>query len=189
MTEKDFVEGLKQKNEKVFNELVNQYQIQLLRLVNGFLHNSEEAKEIVQDVFVEVYFSIENFREESKLSTWIYRIAVNKSLNHVQKNKNKRFLTSINPFKNNREPLNIADDDMPGLQLENSQRAMIIKQAIGDLPESQRIAFVLNKYQDLSYKDIAGVMDISLSAVESLIHRAKLSLQKKLITLHKKNLL
>ena len=192
MTEGEYIEGLKRGDEKVFREFVDQHQLSLLRLCIGFLHNEEDAKDIVQDVFIEVFQSIGQFRGDALLSTWLFRIAVNKSMNQIRKNKNKRILSNIDsvmPFKK-KAIANITDEsEISDRHLETKEQAKIIRKAIDLLPGNQRIAFILSKYQDLSYKDISGVMNISLSAVESLIHRAKLNLQKKLYNLYKKKLI
>ena len=192
MTEGEYIEGLKRGDEKVFREFVDQYQLSLLKLCIGFLHNQEDAKDIVQDVFIEVFQSIGQFRGDALLSTWLFRIAVNKSMNQIRKNKNKRILSNIDsvmPFKK-KAIANITDEsEISDRHIETKEQAKIIRKAIDLLPGNQRIAFILSKYQDLSYKDISGVMNISLSAVESLIHRAKLSLQKKLYNLYKKKLI
>jgi RNA polymerase sigma-70 factor (ECF subfamily) len=192
MTEGEYIEGLKKGDEKVFREFVDQYQLSLLKLCTGFLHNEEDAKDIVQDVFIEVFHSIGQFRGNALLSTWLYRIAVNKSLNQIKKNKNRKLMASIDSMLSARKKVisDIANEsEISDRNIEHKEQAKIIRKAIDMLPGNQRIAFVLNKYQDLSYKDISGVMDISLSAVESLIHRAKMNLQKKLYNLYKKNLI
>ena len=190
MTEGEYIEGLKRGDEKVFREFVDQYQLSLHKLCIGFLHNEEDAKDIVQDVFIEVFQSIGQFREDALLSTWLYRIAVNKSLNQIRKNKNNKLLSSIDSLLSLKKKAiaEITDDsETTDQNIEAKEQAKVIRKTIDSLPGNQRIAFILSKYQDLSYKDISEVMKISLSAVESLIHRARLSLQKKLFNLYKKN--
>ena len=192
MTDGEYIDGIKRGDEKVFREFVDQYQLSLLRLCIGFLHNEEDAKEIVQDVFVEIFQSIEKFRGDASLSTWLYRIAVNKSLNQIKKNRNRKLIERIDSvFSVHGKTLTDIKDEseISDKRIERIEQTKSIKKAIDLLPGNQRIAFILNKYQDLSYNDISRVMNISVSAVESLIHRAKLGLQKKLFTLYKKNLL
>jgi RNA polymerase sigma-70 factor, ECF subfamily len=194
MSDQDIVNGLKHGDQDTFRKLVEQHQIPLMRLCKGFLQNDEDAKDIVQETFIEVFQSIQQFRSDSKLSTWIYRIAVNKSLNHVRKNKINHLIDSLDIFSSARnssiEPrLQEQGKEQPGMKLEHDERLRHIKHAINSLPYNQRIAFVLSKYQDLSYLEVADVMEISLSSVESLIHRAKMNLQKKLFGLYKKNLI
>jgi RNA polymerase sigma-70 factor (ECF subfamily) len=83
----------------------------------------------------------------------------------------------------------IDENPLPGNSLEFRERTKYIKRTVDLLPPNQRIAFILNKYQDLAYKEIAEVMDISIASVESLLHRAKMNVQKKLFSAYKKNIL
>lgn len=193
MQDTELIKSLKESNQEAFKNLIDQHQVPLVRLCKGFLHNEEDARDIVQETFIEVFESIHQFREDARLSTWLYRIAVNKSLNLLRKKKINRWLISLDVFHTGRmgdpvQPINHSLDQ-PGVLLENRERTKHIRQVVDSLPENQRIAFILNKYQDLSYKEIAEVMDITLSSVESLIHRAKANLKKKLFALYKKNLL
>jgi len=185
MTEKELVEGVVQKQETAFKELVQMYQKQVIGTCFSFLGNYEDAQDIAQEVFIEVYESIEKFRKESKLSTWIYRIAVNKSLNYRKVVSRRQWIRSIESFfgKDSNETHKVIanQSDNPGSNIENEERKIILQKAINKLPESQRIAFTLNKYDELSYQQVAEVMQTSLSSVESLIHRAKTNLQKHLI--------
>lgn len=192
MIEKDYINGLKKGDQNTFREFVDDYQVPLLKLCNGFLHNREEAKDIVQEVFIEVFQSIGTFRGNSLISTWIYRIAINKSLNQIRKNKSRKLITSLDSAFSgrNKSGINKITDqsEISDKNIEQDELAEAIRNAVDSLSKNQRIAFVMSKYQDMSYKEIAEVMDISLTAVESLIHRAKLNLQKKLYQTYKNNL-
>jgi RNA polymerase sigma-70 factor (ECF subfamily) len=176
---------LKQHNEQAFRELVLQFQPLVIRTCIGFLHDEEEARDVAQDVFVEVYRSIDRFREESSLSTWLYRIAVNYSLNRIRSQKSRpwfrRFMNDEGTTVVDMPIMAEGAQERPDELMEQDERKKILYQAIGTLPENQRVALTLHKFEEMSYKEIAGVMEISLSAVESLIHRAKKRLQKQLI--------
>jgi RNA polymerase sigma factor (sigma-70 family) len=191
MTDREFVLEIHKGNQQAFRMFVEKNQLTVIKTCNGFIHNLEDAEDIAQEVFLEVYKSIHNFREESKLSTWLYRIAVNKSLNHLRKYKLKKNLKSIESlFITNKNMINEIRDNsnlLPDDKIEQSEKAKILYRAIDSLSTNQRISFILNKYEDLSYKEIAEIMNASLSAVESLIHRAKINLQKKLFNYYKKN--
>ena len=194
MRDSDFVHGLKQGDEVIFKKLLDEYQKPLIRLCKGFLHNEEDAKDIVQETFVEVFKSIHQFRSDARLSTWLYRIAVNKSLNLIRKNKINKWIVRLDVFSTKMNSINEyrpteENPAQPGDKLEQNERYRQIKLAIDSLSDNQRIAFILSKHLDLSYKEISEVMEISLSSVESLIHRAKINLQKKLFTLYKNNLI
>lgn len=190
MTETEIIQKLQQGNEQAFKQLVEKYQKLVVNTCFSMVHNTEDAEDIAQDVFIEVYRSVGSFRADSKLSTWLYRIAVNRSLNFIRDNKRKKWFRSFEETISGKKSQlqNVAEggSENPGTELESSQRAHILHQAIGSLPENQKTAFTLNKYEELSYKEISEVMQLSVSSVESLIHRAKLNLQKKLYTCYKK---
>jgi RNA polymerase sigma-70 factor (ECF subfamily) len=194
MHDADFIVGLKNGDQDVFKKLVEQHQVPLVRLCKGFLHDEEDARDIVQETFIEVFESIHHFRQDARLSTWLYRIAVNKSLNLIRKKKINRLLVSLDVFSA-KETNDVEygstgpGQNLPGDKLEKNEKMKQIRKAVDSLPGNQRIVFILNKYMDLTNKEVAEVMDISLSAVESLMHRAKMNLQKKLFNLYKKNLI
>jgi len=185
MLDEAIIEGLVAKNEKAFRELVKSFQKNIFHTCLGFVHNAEDAEDIAQDVFIEVYRSVGNFKGNSKLSTWVYRIAVNKSLNHLRKYKQSKLMLSVEQlFTGSNHVTDASQDIEPSKEEDNVEKKemkLVLEKAVNSLPENQRIAFTLAKYDDLSYLDIAEVMDMSLSAVESLIHRAKINLQKKLL--------
>jgi RNA polymerase sigma-70 factor (ECF subfamily) len=191
MTDREFAEEIRRGNQQTFKLFVEKYQLQIIRVCKGFLHNQEDAEDVTQEVFTEVYLSIHKFRGDAKLSTWLHRIAVNKSLNYLRRNRIKKHLDNIESvFSAKENPVNAVEDknnSHPAKSLEQSENARILHQAISSLPKNQRISFILNKFEDLSYKEIAEIMNTSLSAVESLIHRAKINLQKKLYNYFKKN--
>ena len=142
------------------------------------IQSTEEAKDLTQEVFVEVFLNIENFKAQSKLSTWIYRIAINKALNHQRFKKAKKRLGEVLSIFN-LLPVDDAPDFVhPGILLENKELSASLYQAINQLPDKQKTAFVLRQLEDLSYNEIAEVMQITIPSVESLLFRAKQNLQK-----------
>ena len=180
MSEDLFIERLKRKDQSAFRDLVEKSGSKVYNTALGILQNPEDAEDISQEVFIEVYNSISQFRQDSKLSTWIYRITITKSLEfQKRKNRKKRFAffqTLIGLEET------IADKDKqfyhPGVQLENKEQAAILFQAINKLPENQKSAFILHKLEGLSYAEIGEVLNLSVSSVESLMFRAKQNLQK-----------
>jgi RNA polymerase sigma-70 factor (ECF subfamily) len=180
MTDKELINDILERNsERAFEELVSRYQELVVKTCKGFVTSYADAEDIAQEVFIEVFESLDGFRSEAKLSTWLYRIAVNKSLNFVRKKKREKIFRSIETFftSNNSEdePLQIEDrsNNKADSNIERSENKRMLKESINRLPENQRIAFILSKYQELSYKEIAAVMEVSLSSVESLLFRAK----------------
>ena len=184
MQDANFLKALNNKETAAFRVLIEDYQNMVFKACYHILNNVEDAEDIAQEVFVEAYMSISSFRGDSKISTWLYRIAINKSKNLLRKNKwqslVQRFGKLVPGEKNDFETEDM-DARNAMLSLEKSEEKKILKMAMDSLPENQRIAFSLNKYEELSYQEIAEIMQTSLSAVESLIHRAKLNLQKKLV--------
>ncbi|HCY00164.1 MAG TPA: RNA polymerase subunit sigma-70 [Bacteroidales bacterium] len=189
LTDSELIEDILDNNsQKAFEELVNRYQPLVTRTCLGFVNRYADAEDITQEVFIEVYQSLKNFRKESKLSTWLYRIAVNKSLNFIRKQKRHNNLRSIENFftvgnSSKSESIEIASPKSADADwnIEQEEDKQMLKRAINSLAENQRIAFVLSKYHDLSYKEIAEVMSTTLSSVESLLFRARQNLQSKLL--------
>lgn len=172
-----------------FQSIVETHQEKVRNTCFRFVKNPEDADEVAQDVFIAVYESLSHFREESELSTWIYRIAVNKSLDFIRKkNRKKRFaqVTSLFGFGEEKEEIAIPADSNPEQELENKERKQILDEAINTLPENQQTAITLSKYEGFSNKEIASIMKVSLSSVESLIHRAKKNLHKQLYNYYDK---
>jgi len=192
LSDKDLTDRIAAGDESAFRELVVKYQKKVFHTCLGLLHYEADAEDITQEVFIEVYESIAGFRAESGLSTWIYRIAVNKSLNHLRSKKRSRWFRSIEAFftpseKNEALQLEGNQSDRADTPILENEKSTILHRAIDALPTNQRIAFVFSKFDDLSYKEIAEVMQVSISSVESLVHRAKINLQKKLLSFYKKN--
>jgi RNA polymerase sigma-70 factor (ECF subfamily) len=135
----------------------------------------EDAEDITQEVFIRVYQSLHTFQGESEFSTWLYRITVNMSLNFLRRNRKKRVLQSLETLFTLR-----SDEKNPLEEMESAERDRRIRKAIDTLPERQRMAFILSRYEELPQKKIAAVMNRSEGAVEQLLQRAKEILQKKL---------
>lgn len=179
MGEKELILQLIQGSQSAFRELVDSFKDRVFNTSLGLLHNTEDAEDISQEVFIEVFNSIKAFRGDSSLATWIYRITVTKSLDFIRKKKRKKrfaFFTSLFTEKGEytKEP---ADFFHPGVEAENTELAAALFKAIEKLPQNQKIAFTLNKLEDLGYKEISEVMGLSISSVESLLFRARSNLK------------
>lgn len=179
MDEYHHIHLLQQGDEHSFRKLVSDYASKVFNTSIGIIQNQHDAEDVTQEVFTEIFQSISKFKGESKLSTWIYRITVSKSLEFLRKKKRKKRFGFIQElFADDSSLIVVPDFYHPGVQLENKERAKILFAAIQKLPENQKTAFVLSKIEDLSYAEIADVMKTSLSSVESLLFRAKQNLQK-----------
>ena len=180
MTEQELIQGLKNGDESTFKYLVDNYQDRVFNTAIGIVQNAEDAEDVAQEVFIQVYKSIHAFKAESKLSTWIYRITTTRALDFLRSKKSKkRFGIMKRLFGENNEPeMEIPDFNHPGVALDRKENAARLFNAINQLPENQKTAFTLHKLEDLSYLEISEVMQTSLAAVESLIHRARQNLRK-----------
>jgi RNA polymerase sigma factor (sigma-70 family) len=182
LEESELIAGLVKSDEDSFKFLVDLYKNKVYNTCIGLVQNKNDAEDLTQEVFVEIFLSINQFKRKSKLSTWIYRIAVMKSLDLLRRRKRKKrfaFITSLFGEKGE-----IIHDSVnffhPGVIAENKELSSILFSTVSKLPASQNIAFILNKVEGLSYNEISEVMNISVSAVESVLFRAKKNLQKKL---------
>jgi RNA polymerase sigma-70 factor (ECF subfamily) len=190
MDEAQLIKGIQQGDRKSFQILVETYQRMVVNTCLAIVHNKADAEDLAQDVFLEIFRTAENFRGDSKVSTWLYRIATNRSLNMIRNNKRKRFFQSIEEAftggRNRTSEISETRGDQPDQNITDQQRSDLLHRAIDRLPEKQRIAFTLNKYEELPYQQIAEIMEISLASLESLIHRAKKNLQEQLLDCYKK---
>jgi RNA polymerase sigma-70 factor, ECF subfamily len=191
MEETELLSKLKEKDEESFRKIVDTYQKMILNSCYRFVLNKQTAEDLTQEVFIEVYRSINMFRGESKFSTWIYRIAISKSLDYLKSRKRKKRFGILKSITENETSKNkfeqIPENENSGLQslIENEERIKILAAAIDKLPEKQRIAFTLSKYDEMSYQEISIILGVSVSSVESLIYRAKMNLRKRLYKFYK----
>ena len=188
MQEQDFIERIQTGDPQAFKELYDSNVTMVYNVCLRMLGNRHDAEDVTQEVFLEAYKSLKRFRFESKLSTWLYRIAVNRSLNHQRKRKRERWLSlefdSGEESAENIEILGTIEENADAV-LEKKDTERIVQEAINSLPDQQRIAILLHRYEELSYEEIAKIMNVTVASVESRLHRAKQTLAKKLLMLKK----
>jgi len=155
----------------------------VINICYRYVLNRAEAEDLAQDTFVTVYQSLSTFREDANITTWIHQIAVRKSLDHLRsKNRQKRkgFFSRV---------LNLNDPEVevaapavknPSHILEEKERRQHLQNALATLPKNQQTAFILSKYNEMDYKEISEIMELSVSSVTSLVHRAKKNLKERL---------
>ena len=181
MTEENsLIQGLREHRSAAMERFIGLYQSRVYSTALSFVKSESDAEEVTQDVFMAVWSSIEGFKGESSLTTWVYRIAVTRSLDLIKsRNRKKRFafITSLTSDQNQIKHHPV-DWVHPGVIEENREKAAYLFRAIDQLPENQRIAFTLSKIEQLSQKEIADVMKINEGAIESLLQRAKQNLRK-----------
>lgn len=159
--------------------LVEYYRNRLFHTVLNILQDAHEAEDATQETFIQVFESVGKFKEESSISTWIYRIAVRKALDKIRKRKTRQRLQAILPWWMPEEKKSgEAFFQHPGIAAENKEKAAVLFKAIELLPQKQKLAFTLIKVQGMKYEEACEILQQNSKAVESLISRAKVNLQK-----------
>lgn len=175
---------IKNGDQQAFRELVERHKLSVLNLCLRFTGNKQDAEDLAQEVFIRIFQAAPSYEVKAAFTTWLYRITVNLCLNH-QRRKKVLYFFSLDHGKNSQHqaPYQIPDfpaKERPDLDFEKKEIQQIVQQAIQSLPENQKSVLILYRYQDLSYKEIAEVLDTTVSAVESRLHRAKENLKKRL---------
>jgi RNA polymerase sigma-70 factor, ECF subfamily len=190
MTDSELIKLILHGDKEKFRILVEQYQKMVFRTCMGFLHDKDDADDLTQDIFLQAYQSLHSFKGEAAFSTWIYRIAVNASLNRVRKNSRTMVFNRLESLfgsgKGKDLSLPVIDTEDPESILIRQENSRWVQNALDSLPENQRTAIVLSKYDDLSQKEISEIMNTTEGAVEALIQRAKANLRVKLSSSYKK---
>ena len=181
MEDDNFIRDLKEGKQFAYGKLIDDFQQKVFSTCISFVPNKEDAEDIAQDVFVEVFRSISKFKGDSKLSTWIYKITTNKCLEFIRKKNTKKRFGFLKSIMGNDMPVDktsyFTDMNHPGILLENKEKSETIFRAINQLPEAQKVVFTLCKIDGKSYEEVSDIMGKSISSVESLMFRAKKNLQ------------
>ncbi len=176
--QKQWAERLVAGDESAFRELYQIHADGVYRLCLRLLQQREEAEDATQEVFLKIIAALPGFRAEAQLSSWIYRITLNTCLNLQRQQKIKRWL-SLEWLE--LQPEAAAAEEGALHRLEREEEEALLTAAINRLPEKQRIALILNRFEEKSYQEIAEILGCSLAAVESRIFQAKKNLGKMLV--------
>jgi RNA polymerase sigma-70 factor (ECF subfamily) len=171
-------------DEAAFNYLVERYHRPMIHFMFRMVRNQAVAEELAQEVFLRVYRSRESYRAEAKFTTWLYRIATNLAVNHARDTRHERAAQTIYldaPDEESGTTPDVADDE-PSVEerLLRDERMAAIRTHVMALPERQRMAVLMHKYQGMDYKQIGEVLKLSESATKSLLFRAYQTLRDKL---------
>lgn len=164
-----FVEQLLQGDKRALELFVKENQNAVFRTCLAYVQNEHDAADLTQEVFIKAFEKLSQFKGDSKISTWLLRIAINISLNFLRDNKKRLLHADIS------ELANMADNKS---SINNSEIKKILRKAIFQLSEEQRKVFILNNHLDMSYKEIAETTGLSVSSVESLLFRARKKLRE-----------
>jgi RNA polymerase sigma factor (sigma-70 family) len=189
LDELNFIKQLQASNQAAFSHLLDVYEQKVFATCISFVPNKEDAEDIAQEVFIEIFKAVSKFKGDSKLSTWIYRIATNKCLGFIRKKNTKKRFAFVQSILGNEIPFDkttyFTEFNHPGILLENKEKSETIFKAINSLPENQKVIFTLAKIDGKSYQEIVKITGKSLSSVESILFRAKKRLQNKLENFYK----
>jgi RNA polymerase sigma-70 factor (ECF subfamily) len=169
-------------DQTALEALMRKYYPRILNFIYRFLGNRQVAEDLTQEVFLKVYISAFKYTPRSQFQTWLYTIAKNTALNELRR-KRGLFVSTDQTFNSDGNELTkeIADyETAPDKDLMHKEKAAMIRQAIDDLPEKQRMAVILRRFEDFSYAEIAATLKVSDKAVKSLLSRAKLNLKHNL---------
>jgi RNA polymerase sigma-70 factor (ECF subfamily) len=169
-------------DQAALEALMRKYYPRILNFIYRFLGNRQVAEDLTQEVFLKVYKSAFKYTPRSQFQTWLYTIAKNTALNELRR-KRGLFVSTDQTFNSDGNELTkeIADyETAPDKDLMHKEKAAMIRQAIDDLPEKQRMAVILRRFEDFSYAEIAATLKVSDKAVKSLLSRAKLNLKHNL---------
>ncbi len=189
MDQPELITQLQLGNESAFTKLVDEYQDMVYNTALGIVQQADDADDITQEVFIQIYQSVSSFKGDSKFSTWLYRITVSKALDHEKKKKRKKRFGFVQSLfgDNGEEQIYPVEFNHPGVQMEKKERANELFNALKQIPDKQRIAFTLHKLEGQSYQEVAEIMNTTLYAVESLMSRAKANLRTALKTYYDTN--
>lgn len=147
-----------------FEQMVTQYSPQLYRQIRRMVYDHENTNDILQNTFIKAWINIEQFRGESRVSTWLYRIAMNETLNFLQKKKDTQPIDEVSSTIIHR----LAADDY----FDGDETALQLQEAIARLPEKQRAVFNLKYFEEMKYEEMSKVLDTSVGALKASYHHA-----------------
>lgn len=149
----ELIKEFKLGNHVVYNEIVKRYEKKLYYVIKRITGNHEDTNDILQDVFIKAYNSLNNFREESSLYTWLYKIAINLSINYINKKRLRQFFHYDELIL----PL-ISNDLTPDEKIEQKEQKDKIREAIDKLPKMQKLTFTMRYYDNLSFEEISKIL-------------------------------
>jgi len=184
VTDADVMLRVKSGDESAFSYLVQKYRRQMVSYMYRMCHNPAAAEELAQEVFLRVYRSRSSYEASAKFNTWLYRIATNLAVNHARDTRHERPENTVRldePDSETGTTLDLADGSLTAEeQIMRRERMAAIRQRVQGLPERQRMAVIMHKYQQMDYREIGEVMKLSESAIKSLLYRAYETLREQL---------
>jgi RNA polymerase sigma-70 factor (ECF subfamily) len=183
MNDAELISRFKNGDKYAFKDLVEKYQNSIINTCYRFLRDQREAEELAQEVFLKVYLSLNSYQPKAKFSTWLFKIAVNLCLNKLRDRKRegvrrKDFYNNGSLQEDSEVPA--PKENQPDFSFEQKELKRVIREAIDTLPKNQRTVILLSQYEELSYQEMAKILNCSVSAIESRLFRARENLKKTL---------
>jgi len=166
LTDEQLLELIRLDKESGFRSLMHQYQEQTYWHIRRMVTTHEDADDVVQNTFIKVFKNLDKFKGNSKLYTWIYRIATNESLTYL-KNRKRRYSESIDDSESNIENNLVADEYFDG-----NDAQLLLQRAIITLPDKQKAVFNMRYYDEMPYKDMSEILETSVGALKASYHHA-----------------
>lgn len=171
-------------DERAFATLVRRWQDRVVSLAYRYLRSAADAEDLAQEVFLRVHRAKESYEPKSRFSTWIFRITVNASLNHLRARRARKAISGTVPAGPDGDdgPTDPVDESAPDPadESERDELAKVLRRVVDGLPERQRTAILLNKYEGLSYEECAETMGLTVMALKSLLTRARVAIREKI---------
>ena len=183
-TDAEVMLRVKAGDQSAFDYLVQKYRRPLVSFMYRMARNSAAAEDLAQEVFLRVYRSRQTYEASAKFTTWLYRIATNRAVNHARDTRHERPEVTVSldePDEETGTTLDVADGTITAEEaLVRRERMLAIRGKVEALPERQKLAVIMHKYQQMDYKQIADVLKLSESATKSLLFRAYETLREQL---------
>jgi RNA polymerase sigma-70 factor (ECF subfamily) len=176
--------AFQQGNGAAFEQLLDKYHRPIVNFIYKIVNNAAEAEELAQEVFLRIYQSRDGYEPRARFAAWIYRIATNLSLKEASRKRRMRFWSRNS--NSHKDPLRVEEvlcDPAPDAEgrVIASELGRVMRRAIGSLPRNEKVALILRRYQELSYREIAEIMDCTEAAVKTYIHRGKLRVRDRIL--------
>ena len=189
-SDQSIVELVQQGDKEAYNILVLRYQHKVCDIAYKYVNNYVDANDVAQESFIRAYRALANFRGESSFYTWLYRIVCNTAKSFLEQNQKHRYSVDVDDpdFDSQQEVRGLlTTNDSPDALLESDELQKIIRQAMDELPEDLKRAIVLREVEEMSYEDIALIMDTPIGTVRSRIFRARQYIEDKMAQFSKGN--
>ena len=175
----ELLKAIAEKDTPAFKVFMSRYQERVYRTVYRFIGDTEATRDLVQDIFIKVYRAADSYTPDAGLFTWLYRITANHCINFLQKQKRDPLFKAEEPLVQTlASAIDSGQSASPEINLVRQERTLMVRRAIDSLPQRQKMAITLLRFEGLSYKEISKILECSVSAVESLIFRGMEALKK-----------